>query len=243
MRHLSLVSFLAALLAWFTIFLWMNIPAVRATLWPSWLLVFAAIACSLTFFATVRPLGKLRSAGAALGLIFAALWILNFYTGMAVPQDAARPVAGATLPTLKVIAQDGSEIVIPTGKPTLLVFFRGFWCPACVIELRNLGAVQAELKARGGEILAISTEPMDRLKKGLEHYPGLPVRIARDPNHVAVDTLKLTHNLDGEINAAPANILLDADGKILWTHYAGLATDRPDPARVLEQVKKIPAAR
>lgn len=243
MRFLPLYSFLSALAAWITIILWMNVPAARATLWPSWILVFAAIAFAIGFFAKVRPLGKLRTVGATFGLLFAALWILNFYTGLSVPQNAARPTAGATLPALKVVAVDGAEITLPTGKPTLLVFFRGFWCPACVIELRNLGAVQAELKSRGGEILAISTEPIDRLSKGLAQYPNLPVRVTRDPNHLVVDTLKLTHDLDGEINAAPANILIDENGKVLWTHYAGIATDRPDPAVVLEQVKKLPTAR
>ena len=39
--------------------------------------------------------------------------------------------------------------------------------------------------------------------------------------------------------AIPANILVDDQGIVRWTHYANVVMDRPNPKRVLEKVLSI----
>lgn len=42
----------------------------------------------------------------------------------------------------------------------------------------------------------------------------------------------------GEI-AVPGHLLMAADGRVLWRFAAGRITERPEPAEVLAQVRKL----
>lgn len=95
------------------------------------------------------------------------------------------------------------------------------------------------LKAQGGEIWAISTEPVAKLKAERKKSPELPCLLAADPQAEALRTLHLVHEFAGRTVAAPANILVDKQGYVRWTHYAQLVPDRPDPRKILEEVKKL----
>ena len=100
--------------------------------------------------------------------------------------------------------------------------------------------MQAELKQQGGEVFALSVEPLERLKAGRSNHPNLPCRLVLADVSL-LKQLHLEHDTGDEILSAPANILIDSKGIVRWTHYAGLVTDRPAPETVLEQVKKLRA--
>ncbi len=52
-------------------------------------------------------------------------------------------------------------------KPTILVFYRGGWCPFCNKELAGLQAVQGDLVKMGYQLIAISTDSPDNLTKSI----------------------------------------------------------------------------
>lgn len=127
MRFLPLASVLLAILGWMSMGASMYVPAIRSTLWPTWILCVAALALGLYSFAKVRPLGIAKGIAATLGVAISALFILNFFTGLSTPREAGRVAVGDSLPPITVKTEDGKELTIPNGKPALLVFFRGFW--------------------------------------------------------------------------------------------------------------------
>jgi hypothetical protein len=43
----------------------------------------------------------------------------------------------------------------------------------------------------------------------------------------------------GKVMAIPANILVDEQGIVRWTHYANVVMDRPNPRKVLEKVLSV----
>ncbi len=75
---------------------------------------------------------------------------------------AAKPLpVGAAVPSALVTTLDGTELdlaQVVAGKPTLLVFYRGSWCPYCNKHLAALQEIEAELLALGYQILAISPD-------------------------------------------------------------------------------------
>jgi peroxiredoxin len=113
---------------------------------------------------------------------------------------------------------------------------------SCADELRGLGEVRATLTSKGGELVAIAVQKVERLKEGREDNPNLPVFLAADPNGDAIRKLDLVHKSFGKIGktlAIPANILLDSTGVVRWAHFANIVSDRPDPKEVLKKVLSV----
>jgi hypothetical protein len=127
MRFLPYFALVAAILCWAGLMLLTPLPGARETLWPSVVLAVVALALSIMALVKTRPLGWARGIVASLALLMTLFFGNVYLTGFQTPQDAARPVAGATLPEITVRAEDGGELKLPTGKPLVLVFFRGFW--------------------------------------------------------------------------------------------------------------------
>ncbi|MEO6873801.1 MAG: peroxiredoxin-like family protein [Opitutaceae bacterium] len=82
--------------------------------------------------------------------------------------EAAHPLSqGATAPSIKLMATDGAMVDLGAAfaaRPTILVFYRGSWCPYCNRQLAALGEAQAELQQLGYQILAVSPDPLEGLK-------------------------------------------------------------------------------
>jgi peroxiredoxin len=84
--------------------------------------------------------------------------------------SVVRPLAvGSSVP-------EGSVVHSASGKPfnlnqavrrqlTVLIFYRGGWCPYCNAHLRELQKSETELKQLGYQILAISTDTPEEIRK------------------------------------------------------------------------------
>ena len=55
--------------------------------------------------------------------------------------------------------------VIVAGKPTVLIFYRGSWCPYCNLHLSDLVTVEEKLRELGYQIVAISPDLPEELNK------------------------------------------------------------------------------
>lgn len=95
---------------------------------------------------------------AAAELAAAATEIRPILLGSKMPNVALRTVAGE--PTT-LAAQVG-------GKPAILVFYRGGWCPYCNLQLSELRLIEAEAQALGYQLIAISPDRPEALSASLE---------------------------------------------------------------------------
>lgn len=102
--------------------------------------------------------------------VFAAFFALALAARaeLASSPETTKPLpVGATVPAVMVRDVAGIELDLATelgGKPTLLVFYRGSWCPYCNKHLAELQSAEAELLALGYQILALSPDESDGLK-------------------------------------------------------------------------------
>jgi thioredoxin-dependent peroxiredoxin len=111
----------------------------------------------------------------------------------------------------------------------------------CVSELGELGAVNAEMKKRGGELFAISVDPPEASRRLVEKKE-LPFPILSDTERKVIQSYGLVHphgGMHGEDIAIPAQILVGRDGKILNRHISARVTDRLDPDDVVEMIRKL----
>jgi peroxiredoxin len=76
--------------------------------------------------------------------------------------EAARPLAvGARAPVVALKRMDGVDFDLAAAfaaKPTVLIFYRGGWCPFCNRHLAALAEHENDLRALGYQIIAISPE-------------------------------------------------------------------------------------
>lgn len=75
---------------------------------------------------------------------------------------------GAIVPslTLSTIDKKDFELAVELAKKsTILIFYRGGWCPFCNMHLSQLQTVESELKALGFQIIAISPDLPEELNK------------------------------------------------------------------------------
>ena len=90
---------------------------------------------------------------------------------VAASADAVCPIkVGATVPTLTLATADGTPFDVSEAirqKPTVLVFYRGGWCPYCNIQLKQLVDVESHLLTLGYQLLAISTDKPEKLQETL----------------------------------------------------------------------------
>ena len=86
--------------------------------------------------------------------------------------ESARPLAvGAHAPAPQLTGLDGKPFDLARAfaeKPTVLIFFRGGWCPFCNRHLAALAEHELELRALGYQIIAITPEPSAKLASTAE---------------------------------------------------------------------------
>jgi peroxiredoxin len=170
------------------------------------------------------------------------------------------PAAGAAMPDgalLDVHGEPTSLEKMRGGKPAVVVFYRGAWCPYCNVTLRSYQeAVVPELDAAGVALIAISPQKPDG-SLSMQEKNELTFSVVSDPgNQIAGHLGILTRPIDGareaqaslgldisEHNAdgthtipMPTVVIVDALGTIRWIDVHPAYTSRTEPAQILEAV-------
>jgi peroxiredoxin len=172
------------------------------------------------------------------------------------PSGVAEP--GSALPDGELLDAGGQPTTLAQnlgGKPAVIVFYRGGWCPYCNIALRTYQAQLAPaLAERGIGLVAISPQAPDgslSTKEAKEltftvlSDPGNQIAgqlgILTAPSHgTRVGQLQLGLDLT-QVNAdgttalpMPTVIIADADGTIRWIDVHLDYTTRTEPGQVLQ---------
>ena len=92
-------------------------------------------------------------------------------------EDISPLLIGETMPNTALTGMDGATVPfldIAKEKPTVLVVYRGGWCPYCNKHLSALGQNEAEILELGYQIVAISPDNIENLQATAEkdeiHY-------------------------------------------------------------------------
>lgn len=164
-------------------------------------------------------------------------------TTVAASAADAKPLeVGAKAPSAKLKDVDGKEIKLKevlAGKPTVLIFYRGDWCPFCNAHLADLAQVEDKLKGLGFQIVAISPDLPSELQKTVAKHK-LDFTLLSDSEAKALKKygvafkvddntfgmMKDKYNVDLErssgqthhILPVPSVFLIDKEGKIVFVH-------------------------
>ncbi|OIO98650.1 MAG: hypothetical protein AUJ92_01040 [Armatimonadetes bacterium CG2_30_59_28] len=118
--------------------------------------------------------------GAHSFLMFGAALIIFGATGQAIAaEETALPLSamdtcplkiGMKVPQVVLISADGKPFELSDAisqQPTVLIFYRGGWCPYCNAQLGQLQKIEPEFLALGYQLIAVSPDRPEELKKSV----------------------------------------------------------------------------
>ncbi|MDF3130691.1 peroxiredoxin-like family protein [Kiritimatiellaeota bacterium B1221] len=106
--------------------------------------------------------------------------------------------AGSDVPNPILIQMDGKSVKLSdlrNDEPTVVVFYRGGWCPYCNRQLSALQEVMPQLKEKGWKLIAISPDKPEELKKTLEKNE-LDYVLASDSRMEAAEAFGIAFQVD-----------------------------------------------
>jgi peroxiredoxin len=109
--------------------------------------------------------------------------------------------AGQSVPSAVVRRLDGVLVDLQqavTDQPTVLIFYRGGWCPYCNRHLADLEELEPKLKELGYRILAISPDRPEELAKSTEKLQ-LVYELLSDSDMLAARAFGLAFKMDDEL--------------------------------------------
>ena len=139
----------------------------------------------------------------------------------------AEPVSlGEQAPDFTLEDINGSTVTLSSARgkmPTVLVFFRGYWCPFCarqLAELRSLLKPNEQVR-----LLAVSVDDHEKSKQLADKIAAdgqgpVTYSLLSDPNHKVIDVYGLHDpaydgkRFDGIPH--PAVYVIDKNGRVTW---------------------------
>ena len=168
---------------------------------------------------------------------------------------------GQTAPNSTLQTVDGDPVslkALTMQKPTVLIFYRGGWCPYCNRQLAGLKDIEGQLNELGYQILAISPETPAQLQQQ-KLQTKFSVKLLSDPDLEAIsgfgigfyvpDAQRTTYKSKWEINLtsdktsgtavlpAPAVFILDTKGKVLFSYVNPDIKTRISPELLYQAAK------
>lgn len=104
----------------------------------------------------------------------------------------------SSIPPLTLKKIDGSPLQLSDllkRQPTVLIFYRGGWCPFCNRQLSQLQKIESQLIRMGYQIVAISPDRPEKLKESIQKHQ-LTYILLSDSNFVAARTLGIAFQVD-----------------------------------------------
>ena len=174
-----------------------------------------------------------------------------------------KPLAqGDSIPEVALRTEDDKEVSLRklvAVKPSVLIFYRGGWCPFCNRHLQALAGIEKELNEAGVQLLAISPDQPAKLRTTPKR-DQLGYRLLSDSAALAAQAFGIAFKVDDatvekykgfkiDLDAAsghshhllphPAVFVVDTQGVIRFAHVNSDYKVRLAPAKILEAARAI----
>ena len=151
-------------------------------------------------------------------------------------EDICPLLMGESIPKATLQDSEGKQIELGkllSNKPTVLVFYRGGWCPYCNVQLSGLVKIEKDILDLGYQIIAISPDDYRNLKT-TENKDSINYTLLSDPDAKFIQQMGIgfrtplmhkgfiaTTGQKGEtseIIPVPTVMILDEKSKILFEY-------------------------
>lgn len=180
----------------------------------------------------------------------------SFYGQVATNPEGIKPLLkGENIPYEAVASPKGESISllnIVQKQKTVLIFYRGGWCPYCNTHLSAIGALQKEIKSLGYQTVAISPDAPEELKKSIDRNK-LDYQLYSDSNTTLIQKMgiaiqapdRYTNKLldysdqkNSNVIPVPSVFIVSKKGEILYQYSDGNYKNRISEEELLNALKE-----
>lgn len=165
------------------------------------------------------------------------------------PKRTAPVAVGQEAPDFTLEDTQGNPVTLSSARgktPTVLVFYRGYWCPFCaqqLSELRSLLKTNEPVK-----LLAVSVDDHEKTKQfaakiAADGNGPVNYTMLSDPNHKIIDTYGLHDpaydgtKFDGIPH--PAVYVIDKNGRVTWAKVESDYKVRPSNPDIRDALESL----
>lgn len=147
------------------------------------------------------------------------------------PEQVTPLLNGLPIPQVMLTDATDKKVSLNTlvsKQPSVLVFYRGGWCPYCNAQLAALREIEPALKKLGYQIIAITPDSVASINKSLNDTGGqkLDYTLLSDADFAASSAFGLAYYLDDKTAAAYKGKL----GSLITTEAGSEKVVLPVPA-------------
>ena len=177
-------------------------------------------------------------------VVFAVMALLPLTGRAELPMapEKVHPLAkGVAVPDVTLKTVDGKSFALraeTSAKPTVIIFYRGGWCPYCNAHLADVQKAEKDLLAMGYQILAISPDTAKALRSTMDD-DKLTYTLLSDADMHATGAFGLAYGIDDATMEkyksfgvpltaqhegrfwlpVPAVYIVGKDGRIAFAHW------------------------
>lgn len=171
---------------------------------------------------------------------FAGYMLYNFWFSKLGRERDPLLQQGQLLPSFTALDVTGETFFSESlkGKPAVLLFFRGNWCPLCMAQIKEVAAKYRELARHGVTVALISPQPEKNTQELAARF-DVPFLFLTDKENKAARTLgiEMKNGLPAGMEmlgydkdtVLPTVIVTDASGRILYSDETNNYRIRPEP--------------
>ena len=157
--------------------------------------------------------------------------------------------AGNPLPDFVAVDENGEKLSSENlrGRPSVLLFVRGNWCPFCSKQVQKLTQYYREINESGAHLVLVTPKPLETTRRVAEFFNvdfefWLDESLAIGRQLGLVQEAGVPKDYDAEYGRDtlwPTTLIVDRDGIIRHTELSRFIADRPDPEKILRIVKSL----
>ena len=205
------------------------------------ILTLGGLGCSLIGFMLgeyASPMPLVLALFGATGFMLYNYWYSSFGR-----TDSTQLQLDAPLPNFVLQDINGNNFPSTSlfGKPTVLLFFRGNWCPLCMAQISEIADGYKALADRGAQVALVSPQSHENTVKLASRF-DVPFLFLTDPGNKAAKQLGIAMDdgiplgitgYDSE-TVMPTVIITSANGRIIFLDQTDNYRVRPEPSTFIE---------
>jgi peroxiredoxin len=126
------------------------------------------------------------------------------------PEDIKPLLNGMSAPDVRLQDAKGNQVQLSSllnQQDTVLVFYRGGWCPYCNLQLASLREIEPQLKAEGYQLIAVSPDSPAALQASLKDTKGAAIdyQLLSDSQFQLSSAFGVAYYLDEKTSVAYLN--------------------------------------